>query len=88
MTVVIKAVGFANGQRCPHSGQYLKSFDFEAYGGQGWGVFTGDRKKAMQFADSGAAYEFWRTVPKIRPRRSDRQPNRPLTALTIEIEPA
>lgn len=82
---VIIAQGFADGTPCPHEGQYLQSFDFEAYDGQGWGEFTADPAKAKRFSDKLAAAEFWRTISKTRPRRPDGQPNRPLTALSCEI---
>ena len=82
---VIIARGFANGAPCPHEGQYLLSFDFDAHDGQGWGEFTSDPAKAKRFKDKISAAEFWRTISKARPVRSDGQPNRPLTALTCEI---
>jgi hypothetical protein len=85
---VIRAVGFANGQYCPHEGQYLKKADFEAFGGQGHMTFTNDVNKALKFATAGDALIFWQTTSKTRPKRPDGQPNRPLTALTVEIEDA
>lgn len=85
MPCAIVVVGFENGMPCPIAGQYLKTFDFEAYGGQGYGTFTNDPAKAKQFPDKGAAMEFWRTQSRTRPFRSDGRPNRPLTASTVEI---
>lgn len=83
---VIRAEGFVNGASCPHRGQYLKSFDFDAYGGQGFGEFTKDRAQAKVFKDAGEAMTFWKTVSKVKPRRPDGKPNRPLTALTVALE--
>lgn len=85
MSHVIEAVGFASGVPCPHAGMYLRAFDHEAHGGQGEGVFTNDLDQAMRFADSEAAFSFWRRVSRIRPVRPDGKPNRPLTALTIVV---
>ena len=85
MTCVLQALGFANGMPCPHEGLYLEAFDFEADDGLGFGEFTEDIDRAMQFEDVMAAGEFWRTISKTRPVRPDGQPNRPLTALCVEI---
>lgn len=83
--VVIRAVAFANGEPCPHAGEFLKTFDHEAYDGRGFGTFTRHVAEAMHFPDHPAAFEFWRRVPKCKRRRPDGKPNRPLTALTVEI---
>lgn len=85
MTCVLLALGFANDVQCPHEGQYIKSFDFEADEGLGFGEFTTDIDTAIQFTDVMAAGEFWRTQSKTRPVRPDGRPNRPLTALSVEI---
>ena len=42
----------------------------------------------MRFATRGDAMNFWRAPSKTRPTRMDGKPNRPLTALTVEIEDA
>lgn len=86
-TYAIKAEGFANGVHCPHAGAYLKAFDFEHENGIGWGEFTRDPARAKAFASAGEAMEFWRTQSKVRPLRPDGRPNRPLTALTVSVEP-
>lgn len=85
---VIRAIGFANGVPCPHALQFLKSADFEAHGGRGFMTFTEDIDRAMTFPDATAAITFWRTQSKTVPKRPDGRPNRPLTALTVEIEDA
>jgi hypothetical protein len=85
MTVVIIARGFANGVPCPHAGQYLESFDFEANDGVGYGEFTTDRRRAMEFPDKVKAWEFWNTIPKCKPRRDDGRANKPLTAVSVEL---
>jgi hypothetical protein len=85
---VIKAVMFANGQPCPHAGMFLKAADFNAHDGQGFMTFTAFPENALQFQTAGEALMFWRTQSKVRRFRPDGRPNRPLTALTIEIEDA
>lgn len=86
MTVLI-AIGFANGQHCPHADQYLEWFDFDFANGLGRGQFTRDRTKALTFASPAKAMEFWKTISSVRPFRPDGKPNRPLTALTVEVAP-
>lgn len=83
---VIVALGFANGVPCPHAGQYLESFDFDAHDGIGEGAFTRDPRRAMLFDDAHAAFAFWRTVSTVRPIRGDGRPNRPLTALSVQVD--
>jgi hypothetical protein len=85
MTVIV-AVGFVNRQHCPHAGQYLEWFDFDYANGLGRGEFTKDRTKALEFKDAGEAMTFWKTVSRVKPFRADGKPNRPLTALTVEIK--
>jgi len=83
---LIQAVRFANGVPCPHSWQFLKSFDFEHEDGLGYGTFTKDPNKAMRFVNAAEAMQFWNTQSTVRPLREDGKPNKPLTALTIAIE--
>lgn len=85
MSVVIRAVGFANGVPCPHRGWYVKSFDFDAHDGQGYGEFTSDIEEAMQFKDFAKAYAFWSTQSKVNKIRKDGRPNKPMTCLSIEV---
>lgn len=68
-------------------GHYVESYDAEAYDGRGDVATTPDVEKARVFASPAEAMEAWRTVPKARPLRADGQPNRPLTAFTVEILP-
>jgi hypothetical protein len=86
MTAVIKAVCFANGLPCPHEGQWLKSFNHDAFGGRGHGDFTDDVLEAMHFVSKSDAYLFWGRQSTVMPLRPDGKPNRPMTALTVEIE--
>lgn len=85
---VIRVEGFANGAPCPIAGQWLESFDFDAHGGVGFGVFTANKRKAMVFTDTGEALVFWRTPSRRFPHRADGKPNRPFTCTTVSIEEA
>jgi|SRR5580693_650977 len=57
-----------------------------AFGGRIW--LTANRDEARKFASASAALEAWNTVSKSRPVRPDGRPNKPLTALSIHVEPA
>ena len=85
MTVVIRCWGFANGDHCPHKGQYLESFTHSAYDGRGYGEFTIDIDKAKSFASMDEALRFYRAVPWNKSTRPDGRPNRPLTAMHCEF---
>ena len=87
--VVIKCAGLAGiavngGERVP-VGAFLETFDANAHGGQGMATWTTDRSKAMEFDSALQAFSFWKTQSTVRPRRPDGQPNRPLTAFSVEI---
>ena len=83
---VIRAEAFANGAPCPHAGMWLKTFDHNAYGGLGYGVYTRDPRKALHFANVGEALTFWTRQSDVNPIRPDGKPNKPLTALTATFE--
>jgi hypothetical protein len=86
MPLAIKVIGFAGQVACPIAGQYLKSFDFEAENGLGFGVFTTRIEEALAFPSIVEASEFWKRQSKVKPRRTDGRPNRPLTATTVTFE--
>lgn len=85
MTYVIKLIAYANGAVCKGAGQFVMSFDHEAFNGRGFIRHSADIERAKQFDDQGAAFQFWRRIPMCKPRREDGQPNRPMTSYTIEI---
>jgi hypothetical protein len=87
MKYVIIALGFENGTPCPHAGEYLKSFDHEVYDGQGLGVFTKSLARAKRFDTHEDVFAFWNMQSASRPLRPDGKPNKPLTALSVKIEP-
>lgn len=84
---IIRAVAFANGVPCPHAGQWVATFDHDAYDGRGYGTFTDKVNDAKRFHSNAAAFEFWRRRSRVKPTRPDGKPNRPLTALSVVIEP-
>jgi hypothetical protein len=86
MPTIMRALGFANGVDCPVAGQWVKTFDHEAHGGIGDGVFTANPAKAMRFASFTEAVEFWKKIPKCKPLREDGKPNRPLSATTVTFD--
>ena len=65
--------------------QYVRSFDFEANDGLGYGVFTRDPRKAMRFEDPYEAMQFWNRTSRTKPLRTDGELNKPLSASTVEI---
>jgi hypothetical protein len=67
-------------------GQYLRSYDPDAFDGQGDMTATHDLKEAKHFSDIKAAMEFYRQVSTVRPVRGDGKPNRPLTAFTVSFK--
>lgn len=83
----IKAMELASGGRFPHKGMWLASFDANAHDGRGDASFTSRPEKALAFDDRVQALELWRTQSTVRPLREDGKPNRPLTAMTIAVEP-
>lgn len=85
MRYVIRAIVWADGGACAFSGQYLQAFDPQDSGGLDTVIFTPEHTKAKTFQTSTAALEFWRTQSHSVPVRPDGKPNRPLTAITVEI---
>lgn len=86
MSTVIRAYGPVSGvPPYPINGEYLKSYDPEAFDGRGDVVFTANIAEAMRFDSYMAAMAFARRVPACRPLRGDGKPNMPLTAFTLEI---
>lgn len=87
MTTVIKAYGPITHPDTPIDGQYLESYDPEAYDGRGDVSFTQDIRKAMRFSNTGEAMAFAMQTSKKRPLRPDGKPNKPLTAFHLMFEP-
>jgi hypothetical protein len=85
---VIRIVGLAGrGPSEGFEGKFIKRFsDAGDYAGN---ITVADTAAgARVFRTKTAAFLYWRQQSKLRPRRPDGQPNRPLTAFTVEILPA
>lgn len=80
MAVVMQLGCLPNGDKIGFEGQYLYSFDFEAFDGRGSITMTAKLAEAKQFSDMAEALEFYHRSPECRPIREDGKPNRPLTA--------
>lgn len=50
-------------------------------------TLTPRRENARRFPNSAVALQAWSTISPRRPFRPDGKPNKPLTALTVEIGP-
>jgi hypothetical protein len=86
--VIIKVVGisFPEGiTPCAESDRFLCWLNVEQHDGRAPIPTTDDPGKAHRFKDPPEAVAFWHTQSKVKPRRTDGLPNRPLTAYTIEI---
>lgn len=65
--------------------QLLKRYDPEGNAGFGDIQVTNDPRQALLFDSPSDALTLWKVTSKTRPVRPDGNPNRPLTAFTIEI---
>lgn len=89
MSVVIRIAWLGGNVAQPsvHAGQYVKTFDADAYDGRGYLVTTREKREALRFDSMTAAMKFYRQQSTVQPlRRSDGRPNRPLTAFTVTVE--
>jgi hypothetical protein len=94
LSYVIVAVEFAQeGVPFKYPGQFLEWYKPNVPLGQTMASWTNDLKKAMKFDTAADAFAEWkreRTVPTPSGGRMipDGKPNRPLTAITIEVKKA
>ena len=82
---VIKINGLVNGPDTEHDGRFLVFYDPRRPEGQ-WTITlrtSADITKAQKFATAAEAWTCWQESIGIR--KHDGQPDRPLTAFTIEI---
>jgi hypothetical protein len=80
------AVEIVQGRGEQMLGNYLQSFDVEAYDGRGDATFTPHISEALKFDSVSDAMECWRKQSQTRPLRPDGKPNRPLTAFNVSPE--
>lgn len=88
MPYVIKLLAMADGRPVRFcAGAYVKAYDVDAYGGRGRLIPTQERASAQPFETPAQAIEFVQRQSTVKPLREDGEPNRPLTAYTVEISP-
>ena len=66
---------------------FLQSYDPDGNNGQGEFSVTTKLEHAMKFVDSQAAINCWRMQSTVEPLRKDGKPNRPLSAVTVQVTP-
>jgi hypothetical protein len=88
MSYRMRIVGLADGRPTEDAGRYLVLCDVDARDGRGEVTTTPNRADARLFATIAQLLAYWRRQSTVQPRRDDGEPNRPLTAYTIETEPA
>jgi hypothetical protein len=86
MAAVIRIIERADSSDSPEAGQYVVVFDHDAHAGRGTGMFSRDVAHALRFNTKADAIEFWNRASRLRPLRPDGEPNKPMTAYTVEIE--
>lgn len=86
---LVERVGIARvGSQAIPAGSWLERWDMDYAGGLGAAWWTVDPAKAHRFASPADAMAAWRSQSRLAPLRADGQPNRPLTAYTVEVIPA
>lgn len=86
MRAVIRLIGLAGGGPTLLDGRFVEDYDPAAHDGRGALKTTDDPQRALKFPDVGEAIAFWRApAPPPHHLRLDGQPNRPLTAFTVEV---
>ena len=72
-------------RKAMHIGDYLQAYDPEFMNGAGLATWTTNPEHALLFTTKTQAMDLWKTVPRSKPRRADGEPNRPLTAYSVEV---
>lgn len=84
---LVKALGFARDKPCSFAGQFLEWYDPDADENGPIAAWTSDLDKAKKFETTEDALAEWHRVRTVDPVRPDGKPNKPLTAISIEIVP-
>jgi hypothetical protein len=88
MSFVLRIQGLVDGTPSPYDGLYLTRFDFDdCEPGQCRLHATAHHTEALRFESMLEALEVWKTVDPRAPLRPDGEPNRPLTAFSVSVEP-
>ena len=83
---IMQIVGLSTGQPTPFDGKYIVAYDASGPDSPDLVCLlevTDDPAKALR-APAGELLELWRSVDQRQPIRQDGQPNRPLTAFTVQ----
>jgi hypothetical protein len=86
MTVTVLVIGAASGIPTPHDGRYVVEWNAHVHYGTLALSSTDDRSKAKRFPSPADVLRQYTTVSREQPRRPDGKLNRPLMAVTIEID--
>lgn len=65
---------------------WVVACDVDARDGRGTFVLTADVAQARLFDTASEALDYWQRQSTVVPLRPDGKPNRPLTALTVEVK--
>ena len=84
---VLRIVSDAGGRATEHEGRYVVDCDVDARRGRGVLKTSDSPLEARQFDNALEAMEYWRRQSNVTPLRPDGQPNRPLTAYSVEVRP-
>lgn len=82
MEVVIKLISRADGAPSAADGKYLMAYDAAAFNGRGLIETTPDVRSAKRYREMIFAINDYRSEAGLR---ADLQPNRPLTAYSVEF---
>jgi hypothetical protein len=89
VSVVVRVICAADGlTQTPHDGRWIVEWNPHVPFGTLAVTSTADRAKAKRFPSGIDAMRQWQTVSRAQAYRPDGEPNRPLAALTVEIDPA
>lgn len=84
---LIVALGYAREYvPCNFAGHYLQWYDPDGNENRPLAIFTPKREDAKLFPTMREAMAEWNRVRTVDPVRADGKPNKPLTALSVEIE--
>lgn len=84
---VIRVIGRASGEPSREDGHYVQDLDADAHQGRGHVTWANNAYHAKHFPDTDSALAYYHTQSKKYPTRPDGQPNKPLTAYTVDIMP-
>jgi hypothetical protein len=83
---ILRIIALAIGGPTPLDGKYVVAYDPSGQLVSGL-VVTDDPALAFR-APAATLLELWRSVDPLHPTRPDGQPNRPLTAFSVQTMPA